>query len=218
MFHIIIHSGQGQYYQMSISTSSFTNRDNISGWLQELQRTTKPEDKSAKTVRCALELLQELDPKEHPEVADFAYNLLNKAALKDNVLATTLKGIATIDGFGCKEDISNGLLLLKMAAERKCAEAKNYFGLLFMAKSNLMMAMRMFRDAAYGGHPRAERNLEKLQKQLRKVITQMRLVLDKKQSRMRRRNRRRFDDESYEADFLQQEHIKKKQQLLLLVG
>jgi hypothetical protein len=205
---------------MSISTSSFHNKDNINGWLQELQRTTKPEDKSAKTMRCALELLQELDPKEHPQVAAVAYMLLSKAALneKDNPLALTLKGMAKRDGFGCPEDNSSGLLLLKIAAERKCAEAKNYFGLLFIAKANLMMAMRMFRDAAYGGHPRAARNMEKLTTRLRKEITKMRLVLDKKQNRARHRKRRRFDDESYEAASLQQEHIRKKHQLLLVSG
>lgn len=202
---------------MSISNSSFTNQDNINGWLQELQRTTAPEDKSAKTVRCALELLQELDPREHPQAADLAYTLLNKAALKNNVLATTLKGIATIDGFGCKEDKSNGLLLLKMAAERKCAEAKNYFALLFMAKSNLMMAMRMFRDAAYGGHPRAIRNYSKIAKQLRKAIIKMRHQLDHKQNRMRHRRRHRRDDEDFEMHAMQQERSKKTQQLLMLV-
>lgn len=203
---------------MSISNSSFANKDNISGWLHELQRTTKAEDKSAKTVRCALELLQELDPKEHPQVADIAYTLLNKAALKDNTLAITLKGIATMDGFGCKEDKSNGLLLLKMAVERKCLEAKNYFALLYMAKSNLMMAMRMFRDAAYGGHPRAIRNYSKLATEFRKVIIKMRHQLDKKQSRIRYRRRRRRDDESFEIDSIQKEHAKKKHQLLLLVS
>lgn len=203
---------------MSISNSSFANKGNISGWLQELQRTTKLEDKSAQTVRCALELLQELDPKENPHVAEVAYKLLNKAALKDNVLAITLKGIATIDGFGCREDMSNGLLLLKMSAERKCAEAKNYFALLYLAKSNLMMAMRMFRDAAYGGHPRAKRNYSKIALLIRKEISKMRFVLDKKQSKARYRKRRRLNDEAYEIDCLKQEHAKKMHQLLLVAG
>lgn len=202
---------------MSISNSSFTNEDSINGWLQELQRTTKLEDKSAKTVRCALELLQELDPQEYPEVAKITHILLTKAALKDNVLATTLKGIATFDGFGCEEDTDNALLLLKMAAERNSAEAKNYLGLLYRAKSNLMMAMRMFRDAAYGGHPRAIRNYSKIALEGRKEIVKMRFALDKKQTRARYRKRRRRDDEAVEIESIQNEH-KKKQQLLLLVS
>jgi len=203
---------------MSISTSSFNNQDNISGWLQELQRVTKPEDKSAKTVRCALELLQELNPKDKPEIAVVVHALLDKAALKDNRLAITLKGIATIDGFGCKEDTSSGLLLLKMSAERNCAEAKHYFAFLFLAKSNLMMAMRMFRDAAYGGHPRALRNYSKIAIQLRKTIKKMRFHLDKKQRRSKHRRRRHHDDESVEMDSIKQEHARRQQQLLLLVG
>ncbi len=201
---------------MSISNSSFTNKENISSWLLELQRTTKSEDKSSKTVQCALQLLQELDPKEHPQIAEVAYALLNKAALKNNILAITLKGIATIDGFGCKEDMSNGLLLLKMSAERKCAEAKNYFALLFMAKSNLIMAMRMFRDAAYGGHPLAKRNYLKLADRIRKEIRKMRFGLDKKQNRLRHRKRRRLDDEAVEIDAIHQKYTIKKHQLLLV--
>lgn len=201
---------------MSVTDSFFANKEYIESWIQELSRTAVPNDESVEPLMAALVLLKHLEPNETN--AKTAYSLIDKAALKDNMLAVALKGIAMYQAFGCTQDISTSLILMRMAAERENAEAKNFLGLLCIAKTNLMMAMRMFRDAAYGGHPRALRNYLKIAKQVRKDILKARHQLDAHQRKVRHKKRHRRNHEYLELDAIErQQHAKKKSNELMLL-
>lgn len=163
---------------MEASESFFIDPKNIMALRSEHLRTSKPNDPSAKLVTAGLQILDYIYCLNNPlnyntvYMHSLAIGLFKQAARANNSLGISL------------ERVHNA----------KSLEEKNSLAICF-AKTNLVICMMLLRDAAYGGHPGAKRNYQKVAQKIRAQIMKLRIGLKHKQQLKRRRMKRRKREE-----------------------
>lgn len=180
----------------------FSDANNVTALRREHSRIIQSNDKSANLVSVGLHILDNIVCLQNPSNLDVDY--MHKLALAffkqaeraNNAFGTYLTGVANVYGYCGPIDIPTGLQQIKEAAKRKCADAQNFLGLYFARTNFVLYACRMFRAAAFGGHPLAPINYkwatQALQKQLQKARWMAMQKLRSKQRKMQRRNRANY--------------------------
>lgn len=166
---------------MAIATSSsiFANPSCITAWRAEARRVAS----NVSSIHTALSLLSELYCLNNPyqknplEVRQTIFAHFLQAALKGDPLATFFEGLARTSGFGCKQELSVGRALIKVAVARNCAEAKNYLALCY-AKSHVVVALQLLQSAAHDGHSQALLNYQQLAEQVRIQLRRRRNIIE----------------------------------------
>jgi hypothetical protein len=187
------------------SPSFFADPKNITALRREHARTRKINDRADNLVSLGLHILDNMVCLQNPSNLDPVYMnrlalaFFKQAARNGNAFGMYLEGVAKIYGFCESAKVAAGLSITQIkgikqieeAAKLKCAEAQNFLGLLLTAKGNFAMCCRMFRDAAYGGHPEAPINYKKVMDFRQKLLAIARKSLMRKELLLRHKRQRR---------------------------